>query len=252
LDSSITGAIGKFRIKSIERVNKELDVLRDLGVRQVFIEDDSLFGQKRRGVDLLKTVKGRNFDIMDVNGVNLIHLFRKGKPDYEVIQALYDAGFKEIGLPFETANPRIMKKYISNKWNPANSDVEGLIKLCKEHGILLTGHYMIGYPDETMEEAEKTIAMAKEHMAAGLDSAGFFCVIPLPGTPLFDFAMKEGYLRADYDIDKMHWQKANMINTTIPPHELEKIRQKAWEDTNHEWYQREKKAQVGTETVYRD
>jgi len=252
LNSSITGAIGKFRVKSIERVNKELDVLRDLGVRQVFIEDDSLFGQKRRGIELLKTVKGRNFDIMDVNGVNLVHLFRKGKPDHEVIQALDDAGFKEIGLPFETANPRIMKKYVSNKWNPVNSDVEGLIKLCKEHGLLLGGHYMIGYPDETMEEVEKTIAMAKEHMAAGLDSAHFLCVIPLPGTPLFDFAMKEGYLLADYDIDKMHWQKANMINTTIPPHELEKIRQKAWEDTNHEWYQREKKALVGTETVYRD
>lgn len=244
-EDSITGAIGLFRIKSIERVKKELDVLRGLGVKQVFIEDDSLFGRKNRGIDLLRAIKGQNFDIIDVNGVNLIHLFRKGKPDHEVIEALDEAGFKEIGLPFETANPRIMKKYISNKWDPVNSDVAGLIKICKERGILLSGHYMIGYPDETLEEVENTIAMAKEHMAAGLDSAHFLCVIPLPGTPIFNQAMKDGHLPADYNIDKMHWQKANMINTTIPPKQLEEIRQKAWEDTNHDWYQKEKKALVG-------
>jgi anaerobic magnesium-protoporphyrin IX monomethyl ester cyclase len=137
--------------------------------------------------------------------------------------------------------------HIFFRWNIESRDmfqkVDEYWKTCK---------YLGGYPDETIEEVEKTIAMAKEHMAAGLDSAHFLCVIPLPGTPFFDLAMKEGYLPTDYDIDKMHWQKANMINTTIPPHELEKIRQKAWEDTNHEWYQLEKKKLVSTDAVYRD
>jgi hypothetical protein len=30
----------------------------------------------------------------------------------------------------------------------------------------------------------------------------------------------------------MHWQKANMINTEVPPNELEEIRNNAWEQAN--------------------
>ena len=43
--NSISGAIGRFRIKSDERVKKELHILKDkIGAKLVFIEDDSLFG----------------------------------------------------------------------------------------------------------------------------------------------------------------------------------------------------------------
>ena len=30
----------------------------------------------------------------------------------------------------------------------------------------------------------------------------------------------------------MHCQKANMMNTEVPPEELEEIRDKAWQETN--------------------
>ena len=86
--------------------------------------------------------------------------------------------------------------------------------------------------------------MARDHMAAGMDASGFMIVIPLPGTPIFNLALREGYLPQDYNIDKMHWQRANMINTTVPPAELERIQQKAWEEMNSGWYKEQKLALV--------
>ena len=45
--------------------------------------------------------------------------------------------------------------------------------------------------------------------------------------------MEEGnYLEEDFNIDRMHWLKANMKNTAVPAHELETIRHDAWHELN--------------------
>ena len=225
---SPSGPIGKFRIKSDERVIEELNFLRDIGVKQIFIEDDSLLGKKHRAMRLMNKMLDFNFEILDVNGVNIIHLLKKGEPDVELIELLMETGFRDIVLPFESANPRIIKKYCSNKWNINNSNVKALIKTCKDMGIRVAGNYMIGYPDETMEEIQNTISYAKERMEDGLDASNFFLVMPLPGTPMFDEAIKNKNLPENFSPDRMHWQKANMINTPVPPEELERVRDEAW------------------------
>lgn len=231
-EGSLSGAIGRYRTRSDERVLSELEVLRNLGAKQVFIEDDSLFGQKRRFLRLLRKIRGAGFDILDVNGVNVIHLLKNHEPDIEVLEALAEAGFKEITLPFETGNQRIMKKYASNKLDLKRSNIDGLIRACKDMGLRITGNYMLGYPDETRAEINQTLSMAADHMKSGLDAANFFLVMPLPGTPLFESAMRSGHLRPDYNPDRMNWTKANMINTEVPPGELEKIRDEAWQGLN--------------------
>jgi len=233
--SDLTGPIGRFRIKSDERVIQELQILKDLGVKQVFIEDDSIFGMKKRGIRLIKKVVGMGLEILDVNGINIIHMIKPkegGIPDEEVIELLVQAGFRDIVLAFESANERIIKKYASNKWSINQTDVTGLIKTIKKHGLRVAGNFMIGYPDETREEIMNTINYAKERATDGLDAANFFLVMPLPGTPLFDQAVAQGYISKDFNPDRMHWQKANMINTLVPAHELEKIRDEAWLTTN--------------------
>lgn len=233
LKDTVSGPIGRFRIKSDDRVMQELQILKDLGVKQIFIEDDSLLGKKKRGIRLIKKMIGTGFEILDVNGVNIIHLLKNGEPDIEVIELLVEAGFRDIALPFESANPRIIKKYCSNKWDISNSNVSALIKVCKEKGLRVAGNFMIGYPDETLEEVQNTITYAEKRMDDGLDASSFFLVLPLPGTPIFDEAIRKGHLPKDFSPDRMHWQKANMINTPVPPKVLEKIRDDAWMNLNH-------------------
>ena len=231
-DSSFSGPIGKFRIKSDERVIKELEILKELGVKQIFIEDDSLLGKKKRGIRLIKKMIGMGFDILDVNGVNIIHLLKEGQPDIEVIELLAEAGFRDIALPFESANPRIIEKYCSNKWDIKRSNVTGLIEACKKYGLRVAGNFMIGYPDETLEEVMNTVKYAKERKQDGLDACSFFLVLPLPGTPIFEQAIRDGNLPRDFNPDRLHWQKANMLKTPVPADQLEQIRDEAWMSVN--------------------
>ena len=91
---------------------------------------------------------------------------------------------------------------------------------------------MIGYPDETREEIETTIEMARGHMDAGIKSANFMLVIPLPGTTLHDEALEKGYIPADFDPDTFNWRQASMVNTVVPAKELEEIHQAAYQELN--------------------
>ena len=69
-------------------------------------------------------------------------------------------------------------------------------------------------------------------MEYGLDACNFFLVMPLPGTPMFNYCIENRMLPKNFNPDKMHWQKANMINTIVPPEELEELRDKAWKEIN--------------------
>lgn len=226
----------EFRTKSFERVELELQRLRDLGVENVFVEDDTLFGRKHRAIKLLRRINGHGFRMWDINGINLVHLFRcKGRhyyPDTDLLDELRACRFVAVSLPVESASQRIIDRYASKKWRVDRLPVASLIKALSERGISVGVNYMIGYPDETPEEVQATIDMAREHMTAGATSANFMLVIPLPGTSLHQEAVDRGYLDRDFNPDTFNWRRANMKNTTIPPERLEEIRQTAWQEMN--------------------
>ena len=240
-EDSISGAIGRFRIKSDDRVIKELNILKnEIGAKQIFIEDDSIFGMKRRAARLLRKIVGLGLELMDVNGINMIHLVKKSNkpgwmvPDEEFIALLAEVGFKDITLPFESANLRIIKRWCSNKLALDRFDPGELIKTIKKHNIFVAANYMIGFPDETREEIENTVSFAKKMYHHGFDASNFYLVMPVPGTEIFDYCVKKGQLPTDYSPDKFQWTKANLINTEVPPDELEIIRKNAWLDCNSE------------------
>jgi len=239
LKGSLTQEIGRFRIKSDERVMEELKYLKnELGVKQVFIEDDSIFGRKKRAIRLLEQMIEFGFRLMDINGINIIHLVKKSEgkfkyePDLEVIELMARAGFSDFSFPFESGNQRIIKRWCSGKWDLENTNIPALIKAFKDNNIKMHANYMIGFPDETLEEVNTTIEFARKNAELGVDTSGFFIVMPLPGTELFDYCMEKGHLPKDFDIDRMSWRKANMKNILVSPEKLEEIRDKAWEEIN--------------------
>lgn len=226
----------KFRVKSDARVIQEVDRLIAIGVEHIFIEDDTFFGDKQRAIRLLHELRLKPVAFYDVNGLNVIHLFKEREPDEEVICILSEAGFKEVAIAFESASQRILKKYASNKWDIESYDIPKLLQLCKKHGLSIEGNYVIGFPDETREEIANTINMAREHRNKGLAFASFMLATPLPGTSLFEYAMQNNYLPAEIDTDKLNWSRACMVNTTVDPKELERIRHDAWLELNDSHY----------------
>ena len=250
INGSVSGPIGRYRVKSDERVLAELDELKRLGVTHVYLEDDMLFGYKNRALRILRNIRKSGVEISDVNGLNVIHMFhrigngRNYEPDEQIVEALREANFRDIVLAFESATPRIIQKYATNKWDPERMDIVKLIKLFKYRGLKVGGNYMLGYPDETLEEINATVELAREHREAGIDWCNFYAVLPLPGTPLFDLSLRNGWISPDFNPDRMSWTRSSIINSAVPSQKIEEIRQKAWLDTNSHSFKEHRKSMI--------
>jgi radical SAM superfamily enzyme YgiQ (UPF0313 family) len=239
-EDGVAGNIGKFRLKSIDRVIRELELLKSLGVEYVFFEDDSLFAKKPRAYKLFQLVKEMGMKLLDVNGINIAHMQKNFNgtlgADDEFIGILADAGFSFLTLPFESSSQRLLDKYSTSKWQVRLTNTAQLLKSLEAHNIRAAGNYMIGYPDESEMEIQETILMAKRHIEEGLNHALFFSVVPFPGSKLYDMVIANGQLDAEFDPDTMRWTKSILRGLAMPAETLERVRQLAWLTVNRSDY----------------
>jgi radical SAM superfamily enzyme YgiQ (UPF0313 family) len=136
------------------------------------------------------------------------------RPDYD---RMARAGFRLVKLGIESANQRTLDRI------DKGTSVEDLVRGCKEAKAAgLSPHLttMVGYPWETRDEARRTLDMARSLFADGhADTIQATVVMPYPGTPLFDEARREGWLKYGDD-----WQQYDMMrpamHSPIPDDEL--------------------------------
>lgn len=249
---STRGDIGTLRLKSVDRVMKEINILRDIGVTHLYFEDDSLLAKKSRVKELFTRILSiGGLKISDVNGVNLIHfgIPSGGKldPDREYLELMKSAGFDEIVFPVESGSQRILDTYASGKLNLERFDVVQLVRVAVSVGIACPINMMIGFPDETENEIMQSVDLAKQLIGAGAPYVTFFIPIPFPGSKLFDLAIRGGYLSPDFDPDRFNWKNAVMNNTAVSPERIEEIRDWAWTTVNTDDYKRRRiEREIGT------
>lgn len=103
------------------------------------------------------------------------------------------AGFRFILYGLESANQTTLDKI--NK-NIRVEDIEKAAQMAKEAKLEPHMTCMVGYPWETLKEAEKTIALTKKLFDKGyIDTLQATVVMPYPGTPLFKYCDKNGLLK---------------------------------------------------------
>jgi len=231
--------IGKLRLHSIERVLKEIEELKSLGIKKIYFEDDTLLAKKDRVKEIFKRIKDEGLTILNVNGVNLIDFFDKIREidgkwqiDKEYLQILKDAGFDQMVFPAESGSQRILDKYVSGKVRLDKMDLPLLMKTMKDVGIIAPVNMIIGFPDETEEEIQKSIELGRKLKQNGAPYVSFFLPIPFPGSKLYDIAIEKGYLDENFNRDIMNWKRPVMKNTTVNPRRLEEVRDKANEEIN--------------------
>ncbi len=64
-------------------------------------------------------------------------------------------------------------------------------QICDEAGIVTTTSLVLGYPEETEQTLAETFDLMYE--TSTYPSSGF--LMPLPGTPIYDWALEEGYIK---------------------------------------------------------
>lgn len=210
----------KWRARSAKNVVDEIESLNnEYGIKEFRFFDDNISWDKKRMIEICDEIIKRNLDIKwdTPNGVAIATL------DEEVLRKMKHAGYYKIVMGIESGCERIlgfMKK-------PVNLEhARNIIKICNKLGIWTWSTFVIGFPDETKEEINKTIDFAKK---SGLNFATFYIAQPYPGTEMFDIYRKEGLLKKGFIADSSVTDtKYNTHNFSAD--ELKEIQKRAYSD----------------------
>lgn len=204
----------KLRTRSVSNIMDEVEMLHSrYGINEITILDDNFSLNRGFVLDFCQGVIDRKLD-MAFNCPNGLHYETL---DEEILRQMKRAGWYSITIAPESGSPRTLEK-MGRKVKL--DEVKKKVKLVKQVGLDLVGFFIIGYPNETWEDINKTINLAYE---CPFDFVHFSFFRPLPGTKIFYELQEEGKLK------DFRWEGLNVYNTPFyapdgfTPAELEQI-----------------------------
>lgn len=207
-----------YRYRSAVAVVDEIEMLmKDFGVREIFISDDNFNLKPSHAVDVCEEIRKRRLKIHWAcpNGLRVDSL----TPEF--LALMKEAGCHLIGLGIESGSQEILDRA------KKSLDLSIVPRVCgdiTDAGITAVGFFVLGLPGETTQTLEKTIDFAK---SLPLKRAWFNILAPYPGSEIFE-AFSE-----NKDLDGIAWRcldtsgKEVAQMSEVSPRELDIYQKKA-------------------------
>jgi anaerobic magnesium-protoporphyrin IX monomethyl ester cyclase len=175
-----------YRVRSIKNVVDEFEyIVREMPeVREVFIEDDTFTIDKRRVKAFCDELTGRGLRI--VWSCNA-----RASLDYETMKLMKRAGCRLLDVGYESGSELILKNI---RKGITREQMRQFARDARRAGLMVLGDFVFGFPGETKETAEETIAFAKELKP---NYVQFAVATPMPGTAFYDYVSEHGNLLTD-------------------------------------------------------
>ena len=178
-----------YRMKSPERVIKELFLMPPKTKLVLFVDDNFTLNKKRvmRICELLqKTRLNRNLLFVCQSRVDDL----ANNPD--MVKEMRKSGFICVFIGFESfkqmALDRMEKEYTLDK-------VRKCIETCHQNGIFVFASFIIGNIGENINDTRKTFSLIKK---LDIDFVMANPLTPFPGTDLYKEAVEKGWVAEDY------------------------------------------------------
>lgn len=172
----------------VEMLKKLVDTYK---VRSFLFHDDNFFVNQKRTNEIMKGVLEEGLDIiMGFQGIRVDIVCNMKKEELDLI---YKAGGRYFNFGLESGSPRILK--LINKGVTIEQTYQMNRKLAK-YPIMPHYNLMVGLPTETIKDLHMTVDMVlklkKEN--PNIQIPNIFLFIPWPGTKMYDFAIKNGFV----------------------------------------------------------
>jgi len=209
----------KLRLRSPENVIKELEELKnDYGVNSVIFLDDCFTFDRERVKKICSLMIKKDLGIKWWIDTRCDHV------DKELLRLMKKAGCKHICYGVEAGSQEVLDRI---KKNITVDKIKKAFKITKEVGINVECNIMIGHLDETEEEIWQSIRLAKELEA---NKSNFFKVIPLPGSELYDIAIKRRLIEEHPNFENFAWYKNPPSISKVSQEKLEELQKIAYKE----------------------
>lgn len=183
---------GKYlRIRNIESVISEMELARKLysRMRSVILYDDIIGINKKWLADFSEAYAKRvGFPWFTSIRVDLINEF--------MAEQLAKANCFCLSIGVETGDEDLRQKVLGKRIS--NDQYIKAARILRRAGIKIRTSNMLFLPGEDFQKALKTVDINREMK---VDFAWAYTLQPYPGTDIYDYAVKTGYLSASFQFD---------------------------------------------------
>lgn len=187
---SVTPTWGNtWRNKSNERILKEMERARDAGYDWIFFTDDIFVVEPnvKHRENLFNSIEERGLKMKWIVQMRADVTARHP----ELITKAARAGMTISFLGVESGSHEVLKKMHKGEFTPQSVEA---VKILSSNDIIVLVGMMIGAPYERIRDALTTVKFSRELARAGADAVQFSIYTPLPGTRIFEEALKDSSL----------------------------------------------------------
>lgn len=180
---SATGKV--HRRRSPDNIVEEMAWCAELGIRYILFYDELMTVEKKHTLALCAAIRKRGLDLP------WLARSRVETVDGETLEAMKRAGCDTITMGIESGSPRILQR-LNRPTDPA-ATIE-LFRRARQAGLRTIAYFMIGNPDETMDDIRTSLDVARR-AAPDMIHASLFT--PYPATDLYAEGLRNGLFAKD-------------------------------------------------------
>ncbi len=201
----------KPRAKTLHQIERELDRLRERGVRNIFFVDDNLIGHLPRCRELLRMLAdyqqrhAYRFAFGAETSANVA-------TQSELLSLLRASNFEWVFIGIETPSREALLETL--KVQNTRSDLLTSLREVYAHGIDVYGSFIVGFDADDPTVFERQYQFIIE---SGIVVASIAMLLALPRTPLFERLQRDGRLQSP---GESHHLWNNLIGTNIVPQNM--------------------------------
>ncbi|MBI5361602.1 MAG: radical SAM protein [Planctomycetes bacterium] len=179
----VIGTLG-YKTRPVEDALLEIDHVRALGIRELFVVDQTFGVSRKRALELSAGLAERG-------DLSWTAFTRPDTADDELLAAMKRAGCHTVILGIESADDARLALYRKGYDTAA---IRAGVACARRHGLRTVGTFIVGLPEETEDSLRATLDFALE---LELDFLSLNMAVPRFGTPFRAEALRTGLARAD-------------------------------------------------------
>ncbi len=168
----------KLRKRSVKSIIKEIHYNLELGVKDFLFWTELISADRNYLEEFLGALESEGLD----QKIDWVCNSRVDQLDSELFKKMKQAGCWQIAFGLEFGTDKMLK--MANKGGQATIETgRRAVVEANKAGLVVDGHFIMGYPEETLTDMEETIKFA---VSLPLTFAHFYLATPFPGSDLYD------------------------------------------------------------------
>lgn len=173
-----------------ETVRRLKHFVEKYNVKTVYFQDDNFFNNLKRIKEILQGIIDEKLNIKW--GTLGLRVDTTLRVDDELLQLMVDSGCVNVDIGCEAGSDRILGMIDKNI---KVKDIIAVGRKMARYPFIIKYTFIVGFPTETKEEMFSTIQVANTLVKENKNAyTPVFVYTPYPGTPMYEFAIKNGFV----------------------------------------------------------